>query len=154
MLLDMDSSKNEILIAVFLGIFIGFIAVLIFYFAFKKSQSVSTRKSVKSVVQISEKKTGNQNLISQNFDLTLDPSDSNIISQVSEFELRGTTDKNAVVVVQTDDEFIPVKLDSNGNFRTKINLTRDVTQVFITSVLDKTQEKTVEKIIYYNTKKK
>lgn len=150
----MDSSKNEILIAVFLGIFIGFIAVLIFYFAFKKSQSVSTRKSVKSVVQISEKKTGNQNLISQNFDLTLDPSDSNIISQVSEFELRGTTDKNAVVVVQTDDEFIPVKLDSNGNFRTKINLTRDVTQVFITSVLDKTQEKTVEKIIYYNTKKK
>lgn len=149
---DMDSSKNEILIAIFLGILIGFVAVLSFYFIFRNRSRLNlTRKTSVNLTEKTSSKKG-ANGIAENFDLTLDPEDSEIVSQVEEFNLSGVTDKNALVFVQTDETVTKLTPDANGKFSTKIQLTQDVTQVFVTAILQNSQEKTIEKTIFFEKK--
>jgi hypothetical protein len=150
----MDSSKNEILIAIFLGILIGFISVLSFYFIYK-NRSKYLPKTQKTSVSLNTKTKSSDNSgqnIFENFDLTVDPEDDNVVSQTNMFTIKGQTDKKAIVIVQTDDNAIRVTPDSNGNFSTEVNLQPEINQVFISAILDSTQEKTIEKIIYYEKK--
>lgn len=147
----MDSSKNEILIAIFLGILIGFISVLTFYFIFKNRMRAGNGN--KTTVNLNEKgEKAKTKSITQNFDLIIDPEDKEIISGAQTFTLKGSTDKNATLIVQTDDSTKTMKPDREGNFEISLDLKPEVNQVFVTSILDGSQEKTIEKIIYYEQK--
>jgi len=148
----MDSSKNEILIAVFLGILIGFISVLSFYFIFK-NRSRNLSKTQKTIVPLTTNNSGkNQQNIVETFDLTVDPEGDNVISQTSMFTIKGQTDKKAIVIIQTDDNTLRLTPDNDGNFSVQVNLQPEINQVFISAILGDSQEKTIEKIIYYEKK--
>jgi hypothetical protein len=151
MRVTMDSSKNEILIAIFLGILIGFISVLSFYFIFKNQYRLSSlsKKTTITLDQSSQEKN-NKNIF-QTFNLILDPAEDNVISETSSFTLNGQTDKKAILIVQTEDKTLRLTPDNNGNFSTKLELQPDVNQIFISAILG-SQEKTIEKIIYFEKK--
>jgi hypothetical protein len=148
----MDSSKNEILIAIFLGILIGFISVLSFYFIFKNRSRLNPQDKKTTVSLNQDNSSKNNKNIFETFDLTVDPEDEEVISETQVFTIKGKTDKNAVVTIQTEDKIVRLTPDKNGNFSTPIELQPEVNQVFISSILDTTQEKTIEKIIYYEKK--
>jgi hypothetical protein len=146
----MNSSKNEIFIAIFLGILVGLTSVLTFYFIFKKksmsspqdqSFSVNLQKTVKTLISP----------IQQEFNLTVEPSDAELISQVADFKINGTTNKEAVVIVQTDETSEIIKPDRDGNFSFTTQLKNEINQIIFTAVYNN-QEKTIEKTIYYEKK--
>lgn len=145
----MDSSKNEILIAIMLGILLGFVAVLTFYFVSKKNLLKNAPQS--TILKLDEKTAKNKSIV-ENFDLTLTPKDADLISEVQKFVLKGKTSKNALVIIQSDTETFKIKPDSNGNFEKTINLENEVNQIFATAILGNTQEKTIEKTVIYSPK--
>jgi hypothetical protein len=147
----MDSSKNEILIAIFLGILIGFISVLSFYFIFKNRSRFSNSSSKTSIKIDNQKPTLSDKNISETFDLTINPEENEITSETQIFTISGQTIKNATVILQTSDTITRLSPDSNGNFSSQITLNPEINQIFISSILD-SQEKTIEKIIYYEKK--
>ena len=142
----MDSSKNEVFIAIFLGILIGLVSVLSFYYVFKRKGSF-LKDSKKISVNL---KTQNKP-VAEAFEITVEPLDSEIISQIPEFKINGKTHKDAELIIQTDDLSQLVKLDPNGNFSYMISLKNDINQIFISAIY-KGQEKNVEKTIYYEKK--
>ncbi len=146
----MNSSKNEIFIAIFLGILVGLTSVLTFYFIFKKKSlsssqnqafSVNLQKTVKTLISP----------IQQEFNLTIEPNDAELISQVADFKINGKTNKSAVVIVQTDETSEIIKPDRDGNFIFTTQLTNEINQIIFTAIYNN-QEKTIEKTIYYEKK--
>lgn len=146
----MDSSKNEVLIAIMLGILLGFIAVVTFYFISKKN--LINNSSQKTVLQIDSKNNQKDKSIVENFDLTINPVDSEFVSEVPEFTIKGTTSKNAIIVIQTAAVATRIQPDNDGNFQTTIKLENVVNQIFVTSILNGSEVKTIEKTILYEKK--
>lgn len=142
----MDSSKNEVFIAIFLGILVGLVSVLSFYYIFKQNNSL-TKGSDKITVDL---KTQNKP-VAEAFEITVEPSDFEIISQTPEFKINGKTHKNADIIVQTDDLSKLIKPDAEGNFSYTVSLKNEISQIFISAIY-KGQEKSVEKTIYYEKK--
>ncbi len=74
----MDSSKNEVFIAIFLGILVGLVSVLSFYYIFKQKGTFKKESGKISV----DLKTQNKP-VAEAFEMTVEPQDSEIISQIS-----------------------------------------------------------------------
>ena len=149
----MDSSKNEVFIAIFLGILVGLVSVLSFYYIFKQRESFQ-KNSDKISVDLKTQTAGgnNQNKpVTEAFEITVEPRDSEIISQIPEFKIYGKTYKDAYLIIQTDDSSKFIKPDSDGKFSYTISLKKDITQIFISAIY-KDQDKTIEKTIYYEKK--
>lgn len=142
----MDSSKNEVYIAIFLGILVGLVSVLSFYYIFKQRGSFR-RESGKISVDL---KTQNKT-VSEAFEMTVEPQQAEIISQIPEIKINGKTQGAADVIIQTDNSSQLIKLSRDGNFSSTVTLKNDITQIFVTAIY-KGQEKTIEKTIYYEKK--
>lgn len=144
----MDSSKNEIAIAIFLGITVGLISFFSFYFLSKKNflQGLQSKKSNKTTIKISSapKKT-----ISEVFDLIVDPQESNIISEVDVFTIKGKTLPNTQVIAtgDIDDQFLTTNSE-DGSFKFEITLKNELTQIFITAIHGN-EQRIVEKQLVY-----
>jgi hypothetical protein len=149
----MDSSKNEVFIAIFLGILVGLVSVLSFYYIFKQKGSFQ-QNSDKISVDLNAQNAGSdkQNRpIAEAFEITIEPQESEIISQIPEFKINGKTHKDAALIIQTDALSKFITPDSNGEFSYTVTLKNDITQLFISAIY-KGQEKSVEKTIYYEKK--
>ena len=142
----MDSSKNEVFIAIFLGILVGLVSVLSFYYIFKQKGSLlKTPEKISVNLKIQNKS------VAEAFEMTIEPQDSEIISQIPEFKINGKTQSAADVVVQTDDLSSLIKPNSDGSFSYTVSLKNDINQIFISAIY-KGQEKSLEKTIYYEKK--
>jgi hypothetical protein len=147
----MDSAKNEIFIAVFLGILVGLIFVLTFYFVSKKTGFLRPQEEKISVAIKNQVKPKTSQKIEEQFDLSVDPPDSAIISQTKVYKLTGKSTTGAQVYLITDNKTEKVETQKDGTFEINVDLLSEVTQVVIAAV-SQNQEKSVEKIIYYETK--
>lgn len=148
----MNSSKNEVIIAIFLGIFVGLISVFAFYFVAKKTNFFALRP-LKVSVPIKEDKNAakTDKQIVESFELQVTPLENEIISEVPEFKISGTVNKPAEIIVQTDNLSKIVTAGASGDFETSLELKSEINEIFVTAVAGG-DARTIEKIVYYQKK--
>lgn len=149
----MDASRNEITIAIFLGIFVGLISMAAFYFISKKTQLFKSSPEKISIENVDKTKaqkndTGKKTDANQKLFLNVTPLEKEIISPMKTFKIEGSTKKgsNVVVLNGKNSELLP--LGRTGNFSASIALKTGINEVFITASFGD-ESITNEKIIYY-----
>lgn len=146
----MDTAKKEMLIAGFIGLFlglsIGFLATNI------KNIKISTsfQKPVPSEETSPPENTTEENP-SQKLPLSLSVSapDDESVTTLDKITIEGKTDPQAIVIVSDENTETVVTPNSDGSFKSKVTLTAEENQIVITSY-NNSQTEVVKRLVVYD----